>query len=136
MIKFTKAKIESERIQKNMMSQKLFNIFSTVSSKMNTSINALSPEMLLGSIPSFNNNEEIVLSENLIDLREVVDDNIFLIEKYSDEEIKDIISIFKNDFKAPKNLWIENRFSDIIMLEDEVIQEVPQVTEGSEELLQ
>lgn len=26
---------------------------------------------------------------------------------YSDEQIQEIISIFRNDFKPPKNLWIE-----------------------------
>jgi hypothetical protein len=26
---------------------------------------------------------------------------------YSDDQIQEIISIFRNDFKPPKNLWIE-----------------------------
>ena len=29
------------------------------------------------------------------------------IDKYADEQIKEIVSIFRNDFKPPKNLWIE-----------------------------
>lgn len=32
----------------------------------------------------------------------------FYVDNYSDEKIKEIISIFRNDFKPPKNLWIEN----------------------------
>ena len=32
----------------------------------------------------------------------------FYVDGYSDEKIKEIISIFRNDFKPPKNLWIEN----------------------------
>ena len=32
----------------------------------------------------------------------------FYVDEYSDEKIKEIISIFRNDFKPPKNLWIEN----------------------------
>lgn len=31
----------------------------------------------------------------------------FYVDHYSDEKIKEIISIFRNDFKPPKNLWIE-----------------------------
>ena len=31
----------------------------------------------------------------------------FYVDFYSDEKIKEIISIFWNDFKPPKNLWIE-----------------------------
>lgn len=32
----------------------------------------------------------------------------FYVDGYSDDKIKEIISIFRNDFKPPKNLWIEN----------------------------
>ena len=32
---------------------------------------------------------------------------LFFVDKYSDEQIQEIISIFRNDFKPPKNLWIE-----------------------------
>lgn len=32
----------------------------------------------------------------------------FYVDNYSDDKIKEIISIFRNDFKPPKNLWIEN----------------------------
>lgn len=32
----------------------------------------------------------------------------FYVDEYSDDKIKEIISIFRNDFKPPKNLWIEN----------------------------
>lgn len=31
----------------------------------------------------------------------------FFVDTYSDEQIQEIISIFRNDFKPPKNLWIE-----------------------------
>lgn len=31
----------------------------------------------------------------------------FFVDTYSDEQILEIISIFRNDFKPPKNLWIE-----------------------------
>lgn len=31
----------------------------------------------------------------------------FYVDFYSDDKIKEIISIFRNDFKPPKNLWIE-----------------------------
>ena len=31
----------------------------------------------------------------------------FFVDDYSDEQIQEIISIFRNDFKPPKNLWIE-----------------------------
>ena len=31
----------------------------------------------------------------------------FYVDYYSDDKIKEIISIFRNDFKPPKNLWIE-----------------------------
>ena len=32
----------------------------------------------------------------------------FYVDSYSDDKIKEIISIFRNDFKPPKNLWIES----------------------------
>jgi hypothetical protein len=31
----------------------------------------------------------------------------FFVDEYTDDQIKEIISIFRNDFKPPKNLWIE-----------------------------
>lgn len=31
----------------------------------------------------------------------------FFVDLYMDEQIQEIISIFRNDFKPPKNLWIE-----------------------------
>ena len=36
----------------------------------------------------------------------------FFIEKYTDDQIKEIISIFRNDFKPPNNLWIEKNQAD------------------------
>jgi hypothetical protein len=33
----------------------------------------------------------------------------FFVDAYSDEQIQEIISIFRNDFKPPKNLWIEKQ---------------------------
>ena len=31
----------------------------------------------------------------------------FFVDSYNDDSIGEIISIFRNDFKPPKNLWIE-----------------------------
>jgi hypothetical protein len=31
----------------------------------------------------------------------------FFVDDYTDDQIQEIISIFRNDFKPPKNLWIE-----------------------------
>jgi hypothetical protein len=33
----------------------------------------------------------------------------FFVDAYSDDQIQEIISIFRNDFKPPKNLWIEKQ---------------------------
>ena len=33
----------------------------------------------------------------------------FFVDTYTDEQIAEIISIFRNDFKPPKNLWIEKQ---------------------------
>lgn len=33
----------------------------------------------------------------------------FFVDLYQDEQIQEIISIFRNDFKPPKNLWIEKQ---------------------------
>lgn len=33
----------------------------------------------------------------------------FFVDQYADEQIQEIISIFRNDFKPPKNLWIEKQ---------------------------
>lgn len=33
----------------------------------------------------------------------------FFVDGYSDDQIQEIISIFRNDFKPPKNLWIEKQ---------------------------
>jgi hypothetical protein len=33
----------------------------------------------------------------------------FFVDAYSDAQIQEIISIFRNDFKPPKNLWIEKQ---------------------------
>ena len=33
----------------------------------------------------------------------------FFVDSYADEQIQEIISIFRNDFKPPKNLWIEKQ---------------------------
>ena len=33
----------------------------------------------------------------------------FFVDQYTDEQIQEIISIFRNDFKPPKNLWIEKQ---------------------------
>jgi len=34
-------------------------------------------------------------------------DDYFYVDTYSEYQIKQIIAIFKNDYKPPKNLWIE-----------------------------
>jgi hypothetical protein len=33
----------------------------------------------------------------------------FFVDTYSDDQIQEIISIFRNDFKPPKTLWIEKQ---------------------------
>ena len=33
----------------------------------------------------------------------------FFVDTYTDDKIQEIISIFRNDFKPPKNLWIEKQ---------------------------
>lgn len=33
----------------------------------------------------------------------------YFVDSYTDEQIQEIISIFRNDFKPPKNLWIEKQ---------------------------
>jgi hypothetical protein len=38
---------------------------------------------------------------------EEFDNNFFYVDTYSEEQIKEMIAIFKNDYKPPKNLWIE-----------------------------
>jgi hypothetical protein len=37
-----------------------------------------------------------------------IDPNFF-VDGYTDDQIGEIISIFRNDFKPPKNLWIEKQ---------------------------
>jgi hypothetical protein len=51
--------------------------------------------------------------DNLPDMGELDDGDLegeafqFFVDEYNDEQIQEIISIFRNDFKPPKNLWIE-----------------------------
>lgn len=40
----------------------------------------------------------------------------FFVDTYSDEQIQEIISIFRNDFKPPKNLWIEKQPSPLSLV--------------------
>lgn len=40
--------------------------------------------------------------------KDEVDPNFF-VDAYTDDQIQEIISIFRNDFKPPKNLWIEKQ---------------------------
>ena len=40
----------------------------------------------------------------------------FFVDSYSDEQIQEIISIFRNDFKPPKNLWIEKQPSPMSLV--------------------
>eukprot|EP01022_Parablepharisma_sp_SALTPOND_P015859 TRINITY_DN2272_c0_g1_i1.p2 TRINITY_DN2272_c0_g1~~TRINITY_DN2272_c0_g1_i1.p2 ORF type:complete len:1699 (-),score=191.91 TRINITY_DN2272_c0_g1_i1:6805-11901(-) len=75
-------------------------------------------------------NKDPMLNESAnsaLECQEQSEDDIFQIEKYSDEQIKEIISIFKNDFKPPKNLWIESRFSDTLVQEQEQMPEFPTI---------
>lgn len=37
------------------------------------------------------------------------EDHVFFVDSYSDDQIQEIISIFRNDFKPPKSLWIEKQ---------------------------
>lgn len=45
--------------------------------------------------------------ENLIYIDGSQESFSFFVDEYSDDQIQEIISIFRNDFKPPKNLWIE-----------------------------
>lgn len=40
----------------------------------------------------------------------------FFVDEYNDENIQEIISIFRNDFKPPKNLWIEKQPSPMALI--------------------
>lgn len=40
----------------------------------------------------------------------------FFVDQYGDEQIGEIISIFRNDFKPPKNLWIEKQPSPLSLV--------------------
>lgn len=52
--------------------------------------------------------EEGLQYQDLIDQNDVNSSHfVFFVDKYTDEQIQEIISIFRNDFKPPKNLWIE-----------------------------
>jgi len=46
--------------------------------------------------------------------RELVND-YFYIEKLTDAQLKEIVSIFRNDFKPPKNLWIEKNQAESLL---------------------
>lgn len=35
------------------------------------------------------------------------EDEYFFVDSYNEEQIKQLIIIFKNDYKPPKSLWIE-----------------------------
>jgi hypothetical protein len=52
----------------------------------------------LGSVKEPKNNNTLVKTYK---------DFYFFVDEYTDEQIREIISIFRNDFKPPKNLWIE-----------------------------
>ncbi len=71
--------------------------------------------------------EDIDLS--FVDEKEVepLDSDYFYIEKYSDEQIKDIISIFRNDFRPPKNLWIEKNPADSLAEAEPEIEDLEPV---------
>ena len=40
----------------------------------------------------------------------------FFVDGYKDDQIAEIISIFRNDFKPPKNLWIEKQPSPLSLV--------------------
>ena len=136
-IQFWKSREESELLQCKSLAKKLNNSLRMISSKfMDKGVKGrgYSPTELL-RIDEEDEQDKAKDSSSLKTYtQESLADKIFVIEKYSDDEIKEIISIFKNDFKAPKNLWIENRFIGTIMLEDELVQEIPGNTEGFEEI--
>mmetsp|Transcript_30589 Transcript_30589/g.30041 ORF Transcript_30589/g.30041 Transcript_30589/m.30041 type:complete len:131 (-) Transcript_30589:393-785(-) len=58
-----------------------------------------------------NEHQMVVNSRGEMDLLEDMegasDSFTFFVDEYNDEQIQEIISIFRNDFKPPKNLWIE-----------------------------
>ena len=54
---------------------------------------------------------ELNMGRSKKDLEEL--DPNFFVDAYSDEQIQEIISIFRNDFKPPKNLWIEKQPNSI-----------------------
>mmetsp|Transcript_1902 Transcript_1902/g.2660 ORF Transcript_1902/g.2660 Transcript_1902/m.2660 type:complete len:298 (+) Transcript_1902:5708-6601(+) len=54
----------------------------------------------------------------------------FFVDTYSDEQIQEIISIFRNDFKPPKSLWIEKAAESSIFNGHDFYQDIfPQAIE-------
>ena len=48
-------------------------------------------------------------------------DKFFWIDNVSEEEIKDIISMFKNEYKPPLTLWIEKNHYNTENEEEEIM---------------
>lgn len=73
-----------------------------------------------------NKNEEISQQGMLLDN----DEEIFWIEQCSDEELKELVSMFRNEYKPPQSLWIERENYNIEDLEtdyDKFIYEADEV---------
>lgn len=48
----------------------------------------------------------------------------FFVDEYSDDQIQEIISIFRNDFKPPKSLWIEKAAESTIFSGPDFYQDI------------
>ena len=57
--------------------------------------------------PYLNEIEDALKYQELLENDDGTSTFVFFVDKYSDDQIQEIISIFRNDFKPPKNLWIE-----------------------------
>jgi len=80
----------------------------------------------IGTLNESSHNDSLTLEQK--------DEQLFYIEKLNNGQIKEIISIFKNDFKPPKNLWLEEKFNDNVQ-DEESVQEhifVPEAEKSNE----
>lgn len=48
----------------------------------------------------------------------------FFVDEYSDQQIQEIISIFRNEFKPPNNLWIEKAAESSLFNGPDIYQEI------------
>ncbi len=71
------------------------------------------PEAPIGKATDFDDSaENSSFADQTEEKEEAEDKEIFFVTKYTSAQIKDIISIFRNDFRPPKNLWIESHLAD------------------------